>query len=216
MAIPDQLTAIVAIVALAGLTQGLSGFGSALVAVPLLALVLPMATLVPLVILLGTLVSLVNLLHLHQAVAGAPIMRLLLWSTPALLRGTLAGIWLYRRLGEHDYWRILLVMVLGHGAGRGADAAGSGHGHRLMPASLGLLASAQPTRLQVLGNVQAPLDPLQPVGESVEPDRLLRQEHVQIGHVPFQPAETELDFTHVLARLALGVQHALEHLLNQV
>lgn len=236
MAIPDQLTAILAIVALAGLTQGLSGFGSALVAVPLLALVLPMATLVPLVILLGTLVSLVNLLHLHQAVAGAPIIRLLLgyllgipvglvfltkapeaavlallglflvgfaglslvnrqprstwlrqqrlivgalsgalgtaygtggppvvlhvsahpewsanrqkaaltlffvfagllttgaqwagglitgevlilllWSTPALLGGTLAGIWLYRRLGEHDYRRILLVMVLAAG-----------------------------------------------------------------------------------------------------
>jgi uncharacterized membrane protein YfcA len=236
MTMPEQLPAILAIVALAGLTQGLAGFGSALIAVPLLALVLPMATLVPLMVMLGTLVSAMNLAHLHHAVGGAPILRLLLgylvgipvgllfltrapeplvlgllglflvgfaglslanrqprsawlrerrlavgvlsgalgtaygtggppvvlhvsahpewgadrqkaaltlffvfagalttaaqwagglmtaevlrllaWSTPALMGGTLAGIWLYRRLGEHDYRRLLLLLVMAAG-----------------------------------------------------------------------------------------------------
>lgn len=78
LTVPGELPAILGVVALAGLVQGLAGFGSALVAVPMLALLLPMATLVPLVVLLGILLSLLNLLHLHQALAGVRLGRLLL------------------------------------------------------------------------------------------------------------------------------------------
>ena len=230
---PEQLPAILAVVALAGLIQGLAGFGSALVAVPLLGLLLPVATLVPLVVLLGVAVSVLNLLHLHHALSGAPVGRLVqgyllgtplgllfltrapeplvlallglgltgfallsltgrqprgrwlreqrlavgavsgalgaaygtngppvilhvaahpewgsdrqkatltlfflisglltvlahwagglltgavlllaLWSLPSLLTGALAGVWLYRRLGEHDYRRLVYALVL--------------------------------------------------------------------------------------------------------
>lgn len=216
-------------------------------AVPLLALLLPVATLVPLMVLLGTLISLLNLLHLHHAVPGVPLGRLLLgyvlgipvgllfltrapeplvlgvlglfligfallsltgrrprwrwlreqrlaigalsgalgaaygtngppvilhvsahpewgsdhqkaaltlffifsgcltaaaqwaaglmtgqvlslllWSLPVLLGSGLAGSWLYRRLGEHDYRRLVLVLVLLAGVLLLARAAGGG------------------------------------------------------------------------------------------
>jgi len=59
------LLPILGIAFLAGLVQGLSGFGSGLVAVPLLALLLPIETVVPLMTLLSTLISVQNLLHLR-------------------------------------------------------------------------------------------------------------------------------------------------------
>jgi hypothetical protein len=69
---------VVAIAALAGgLVQGLSGFGSALVAVPILALALPSHTLVPLVALLGVFISVFNLLSLRHAWSIAPVWPLL-------------------------------------------------------------------------------------------------------------------------------------------
>jgi uncharacterized membrane protein YfcA len=76
--IPDLLLPVAAILWLAGLVQGLSGFGSALLAVPLLALLLPLATLVPLVSLLGLVIALLNLPHLRHALRLAPVLRLLL------------------------------------------------------------------------------------------------------------------------------------------
>jgi uncharacterized membrane protein YfcA len=95
-ALIGQLPAILAVVALAGLIQGLAGFGSALVAVPLLALLLPMPTLVPLMVLLGIAVSLLNLLHLHHALADAPLGRLLL----GYLLGTPLGLLFLTRAPE--------------------------------------------------------------------------------------------------------------------
>ncbi len=76
--------------------QGLAGFGLALVAVPLLAMVLPVATLVPLVVLLGVVVSLLNLLHLHHAVPGVRLGWLLL----GYLLGLPAGLWFLIRAPE--------------------------------------------------------------------------------------------------------------------
>jgi uncharacterized membrane protein YfcA len=50
----------------------------------------------------------------------------LLWSLPVLLGSGLAGSWLYRRLGEHDYRRLVLVLVLLAGVLLLARAAGGG------------------------------------------------------------------------------------------
>jgi uncharacterized membrane protein YfcA len=73
-----QVAATVALAALAaGMIQGLAGFGSALVAVPVLALVLPPATLVPLMVLLGVFISLFNLLSLRHAWDLTPALPLL-------------------------------------------------------------------------------------------------------------------------------------------
>lgn len=92
----DLLIPIIAIVFAAGLIQGLSGFGSALIAVPLLSLLLSVDTVVPLMALLGVLMSAVNLLHLHRAVRLALVSRLLI----GYLIGTPIGLFALTRAPE--------------------------------------------------------------------------------------------------------------------
>jgi len=72
-----QVTAVLAIVLVAGVIQGLSGFGSALFAVPLLLLLLPVETVVPSMALLGVANSALNLWHLRHAVHWSPLLPLL-------------------------------------------------------------------------------------------------------------------------------------------
>jgi uncharacterized membrane protein YfcA len=103
----DLLLPILSIAFLAGLVQGLSGFGSGLVAAPLLALLLPLETAVPLMTLLSPLISLQNLLHLRQAirfdrvrvllagyVVGTPLGLYLLTRAPATLMLGVLGVFL--------------------------------------------------------------------------------------------------------------------------
>ncbi len=72
------ISAVVVLAALAaGLVQGLAGFGSALVAVPMLALALPSETVVPLMALAGFFISVFNLLSLRHALFVAPVLPLL-------------------------------------------------------------------------------------------------------------------------------------------
>jgi uncharacterized membrane protein YfcA len=94
--LPDHLALILVVVTLAGLIQGLAGFGSALVAVPLLALLMPMERVVPLMMLVGICLSLLNLLHLHQALRLAPLVRVL----AGYLLGTPVGLLLLTRAPE--------------------------------------------------------------------------------------------------------------------
>jgi uncharacterized membrane protein YfcA len=99
---PVELLAPLAAIAFgAGVIQGLSGFGSALVAVPLFALILPVETLVPLMALLGAGVSAFNLIHLRAEVRLRPVVRLLF----GYLLGTPLGLYFLARAPE--------VLVLG-------------------------------------------------------------------------------------------------------
>ncbi len=92
-----SITAVVAIAALAGgLVQGLSGFGSALVAVPILALVLPASTLVPLMTLLAIFISVFNLLSLRHALSIKLVLPLL----GGYLLGTPLGLLFLTRAPE--------------------------------------------------------------------------------------------------------------------
>lgn len=93
MSLPDHSSLILLVAVLAGLVQGLAGFGSALVALPLLALMLPVQTVVPLMALTGVALSAFNLLHLHQSVRVAPILPLL----GGYLIGTPIGLLLLSR-----------------------------------------------------------------------------------------------------------------------
>lgn len=92
----DLLAAVAAIAFLAGLIQGLAGFGSALIAVPLLALLLPMETVVPLMALLGATISVFNLVHLRHAVRITPVLPLL----GGYLLGTPLGLYALTRAPE--------------------------------------------------------------------------------------------------------------------
>jgi len=96
MSIPELLTPVLGIAFLAGLIQGLSGFGSALIAVPLLALLLPVQTVVPLMAMLGTAISAFNLMHLRHAVRLQPVMPLL----AGYLLGTPVGLFFLTKAPE--------------------------------------------------------------------------------------------------------------------
>jgi len=132
-----QLPAILGIALLSGLVQGLAGFGSALVATPLLALFLPLETVVPLITLLSPLISLQVLVHLRHAirlarvkgllvgyVLGTPLGLLLLTQAPAaLLLGALGALLIgYALLSVAGHqpqapwlreWRLVLGLVSG-------------------------------------------------------------------------------------------------------
>lgn len=93
---PDHLLSILAVVTVAGLVQGLAGFGSALVAVPLLALLMPVERVVPLMMLVGILLSLLNLPHLHRALRFSPLVFLM----GGYVLGTPIGLLLLTRAPE--------------------------------------------------------------------------------------------------------------------
>ncbi len=80
----ELLLPVTATVFLAALIQGISGFGSALVAVPLLSLFLPLSTVVPLIALLSITVTVANLWHVRHALQLAPLY--------PLLAGSLIGL----------------------------------------------------------------------------------------------------------------------------
>lgn len=94
---PLLLASILGVAFLAGLIQGLSGFGSALIAVPLLALMLPVETVVPLMALVGVAVSAFNLWHLRHAIRFSPLVPLL----AGYLLGTPLGLYFLTRAPEN-------------------------------------------------------------------------------------------------------------------
>jgi uncharacterized membrane protein YfcA len=106
----EVLVQVLAIAFAAGLIQGLSGFGSALIAVPLLALLLPVETVVPLMALLAVLISATNLLHLHHAVRLEPVLRLLV----GYLIGTPVGLYALTRAPEAVMLGALGVFLCGY------------------------------------------------------------------------------------------------------
>lgn len=123
MVIPELLAPVLGIAFLAGLIQGLSGFGSALVAVPLLALLLPVETVVPLMAMLGTAISAFNLMHLHHAVRLNSVTRLL----AGYLLGTPVGLYFLTRAPEAVILGSLGLFISGYAllslAGRQPRAA---------------------------------------------------------------------------------------------
>ncbi len=141
MTLPDLIFPVIASVFLAGLVQGLSGFGSALVAVPLLSLLLPIETVVPLIALLSIGITAVNLWHVRHALQTASLHRLLtgyLIGTPlglyflvrapeALVLGLL-GLFIgayaaFALSGRHPQWRWLRTQAVGLGTLSGAIGA---------------------------------------------------------------------------------------------
>ncbi len=94
----------------AGLIQGLSGFGSGLLAVPLLSLLLPVETVVPLLALLGFFLSVYNLWHLHPAVQMKPVWPLL----GGYLLGTPLGLLLLKGLPQSLWMSALGAFLIGY------------------------------------------------------------------------------------------------------
>jgi uncharacterized protein len=106
---PPALTLLVGLLAVfaAGVTYGLTGFGFALVATPLLVLFLPPRTVVPLVLLLSMITGGVILLQARRAVRLRRIWPLLI----AGLAGVPLGSWLLLAASAHTLQMLMGVTV---------------------------------------------------------------------------------------------------------
>jgi uncharacterized membrane protein YfcA len=75
------------IIFVAGFTQGFTGFGSALIMLPLLTLLMGVKTVVPLVILLGLCINLILLMQVYREINWERIFVLLAGNVPGILCG---------------------------------------------------------------------------------------------------------------------------------
>lgn len=105
---PTQLLLAGLILTLAYLVRGITGFGSGLIAIPALALLLPLALVVPMVGLLDYAASLSHGLKHRKAIAWGEILPLL----PFTLLGVGAGLYLFKTLDTGLLKRILGGFVL--------------------------------------------------------------------------------------------------------
>ncbi|MBW2098029.1 MAG: sulfite exporter TauE/SafE family protein [Deltaproteobacteria bacterium] len=103
----DFYPAVAAISFLAGLVQGLTGFGSALLAMPLFLLFLDARTAVPLSILNGLIITIYLCLQLKQHLDWGKIFPLLLGCLP----GIMAGVYFLKR-ADNTWIKILLGILL--------------------------------------------------------------------------------------------------------
>jgi uncharacterized membrane protein YfcA len=75
------------IILIAGFTQGFTGFGSALIMLPLLTMLMGVKTVVPLVVLLGACINVILLFQVHRYIEWKRIRILIVASVPGILCG---------------------------------------------------------------------------------------------------------------------------------
>ncbi len=102
-----EIVALVAIISLAGLVQGLTGFGSVLVALPLLSLFIDIRTVIPLATLFALVISLNLSISLWPHIRWKRTLILLAFTAP----GIPLGIWMLK-YGNVSWLQIVLGMVL--------------------------------------------------------------------------------------------------------
>jgi len=102
---------LVTIVFSAAVLQAVTGFGFALIVMPLLTLVFPLRTAVPLVAITGFTAYAVNLVRFREAVNWREVLRL----AAASAVGIPIGIWALSRVPELTISRILGLVLLGYG-----------------------------------------------------------------------------------------------------
>ena len=105
---PIQLVFSVFIIFLSYTIKGLSGFGSGLVAIPLLALFLPITMIVPLLGLLSYSGTIMQSIHLRKQVVWRDMLPLI----PFSLMGIAISVWLLVNVNEMILTRALGVFVL--------------------------------------------------------------------------------------------------------
>lgn len=102
-----ELLIAVLIVFVAGIVQGLSGFGAGLVSVPLFALFMDIKVAVPIIILNGMVLLSIMLAKVWQDIDKSKIVPLLIGSLP----GVIVGVYVLEQLNE-NVMRIILAIVL--------------------------------------------------------------------------------------------------------
>ena len=103
-----QLILSVFIIFLAYTVKGLSGFGSGLIAIPLLALFLPLTLIVPLLGLLSYSGTIMQSIHLRKQVSWRDMLPLI----PFSILGIIIAVWLLVNVSEYLLVRSLGIFVL--------------------------------------------------------------------------------------------------------
>ena len=111
---PETLIAVPLIGLLAYVILGISGFGSALVTIPLLVHFLPLQTVVPLVVTVDFLATVATGVRFREHVEIAELKLVI----PAVIAGILAGVTLLATLPKHATLLLLGALVTGYGVYR--------------------------------------------------------------------------------------------------
>jgi uncharacterized membrane protein YfcA len=98
---------IIAVVLVAAFLQSLSGFGFAIIVMPLLTLLLGLRTAAPLVALAGLTVYTINLVRYRRAINAGEVLRL----AAASVLGVLLGIWVLTAVNETLVERLLGLIL---------------------------------------------------------------------------------------------------------
>ena len=96
--------------AIAYIIFGIAGFGTALMAAPVLAQTLPVSAIVPLLALLDCLAAIVNGVKLSDKIARREMM----WLVPLMIAGSLVGAWLLLVIPPKPMMLALGIFVVGY------------------------------------------------------------------------------------------------------
>jgi uncharacterized membrane protein YfcA len=109
---PSLVTLLIAIptLAIAYAIFGIAGFGTALIAAPVLAQIMPVAQIVPLLALLDCLAAIVNGVTLSEKI----VKREMMWLVPLMIAGSLAGAWLLLIVPAKPMMLALGIFVVGY------------------------------------------------------------------------------------------------------
>jgi uncharacterized protein len=109
---PSLLTLLIAVptLAVAYAIFGIAGFGTALIAAPVLAQIMPVAVIVPLLALLDCLAAIVNGVTLSEKIAK----REMIWLVPLMIAGSLVGAWLLLIVPPKPMMLALGIFVVGY------------------------------------------------------------------------------------------------------
>jgi uncharacterized protein len=104
-----QLVAALAVVGIAYVVRGIAGFGSGLIATPLLLLFLPLTVAVPLVVILDYAASAMQGIRDRRAIDWREIVRVL----PTAVVGVVVAFWLFRLVDSQWLVKTLAVFLIG-------------------------------------------------------------------------------------------------------
>jgi uncharacterized membrane protein YfcA len=104
-----QWLAMLVVVGLAYVVRGITGFGSGLIAIPLLLLFLPLTLVVPLIVVLDYAASAVQGIRDRQQIVWAEIVRVL----PTAVVGVVFAFWIFKWMDPAQLIKALAVMLIG-------------------------------------------------------------------------------------------------------
>ncbi|XPV77500.1 MAG: sulfite exporter TauE/SafE family protein [Desulfovibrio sp.] len=108
----DTLLPLWITVFFAGFVQGLTGFGSVLISLPILAVFLPFKTLIPLISLFALCINIVLMFQLYRSIPTQKLIPLLIGTAP----GIYAGVHLLTTFPEHILEICLGIIISGFAA----------------------------------------------------------------------------------------------------